>query len=69
MERVGMEEMEHEGGQSLAVLSSCRLSARLKLVGENLETIKEFSEPLIVKLTPNPCQNTCIVEFLDGQLI
>ena len=58
--------MEHEGSQSLAAQPSFVLNARLKLVGENLETIREFPDTLKVKLNPNPCQNTCVVEFTDG---
>ena len=63
---MGMEEMEHEGGQKVPASSPFTLKSKLKLVGECLEAIREFSEALTVKLTPNHCQNTCVVEFSDG---
>ncbi len=59
-----MEEMEHEGSK---VSSSFVLTAKLKLVGEDLETIRDFSDVLNVKLIPNSCKKTCLVELQDSR--
>ena len=58
--------MEHEGSKATESQPSSVMSAKLKLVGEDLVAIKDFSDLLKVKLIPNSCKKTCVVEFIDG---
>ena len=56
------EDMEHEG---LRVVPSI-ISAKLRLVGENLETLEDFSDTVRVRVDYNPSNKSCVVEFTDG---
>ena len=44
-------------------------SVQLKILGENLDVLKEFSERLKLKLDPDNAQQVCNVQFLDGELL
>lgn len=59
-------DMHDDGDQITATQSSFLMTAKLKLVGESLEVIREFTDPLNLKILPNSCQNACVVELEDG---
>ena len=44
-------------------------SVQLKILGEDLDVLQEFSERLKLKLDPDNVQQVCTVRFLDGELL
>ena len=59
------EDMEHEGLRVVPSIISI-ISVKLRLVGENLETLEDFSDTLRVQVDYNPSNKSCVVEFTDG---
>ena len=58
--------MEQDG---TTVSSPKTISVQLKICGEDLEVLREFSECLTIKLSSENAQQRCTVQFLDGELM
>lgn len=59
-----MEEMDH---QTVSPSKSPRQQeVRLKVVDDNLQTLKDYPERVQLRLKCDPVNNRCIIEFHEG---